>query len=116
MALTILIAALAVCGLFLIVWAMTDALFLRLPNDSCHIFFLCGDDAQVEQQLRSCLWFRKQRGLRGKMIFVDCGISAQAQITAQLMLKNDDTTHICAFQQINDYIRWEKETIGTGAD
>ena len=114
MALTILIAALAACGLFLIIWAIADALLLRLPTDSCHIFYLRGDETQVEQQIRTCLW--KRSNLRGKIIFVDCGISPEAQITAQMMLKEFDFIYICSPEQIWDYIRWEKETIGTGAD
>ena len=104
MALTILIAALAVCGVFLIAWAIADALLFRTPTDSCHIFYLRGDDAQVEQQVRSCLWMRNRCALHGRVLLVDCGISPEAQITAYLMLKDDDCVHICSIDQICDYI------------
>lgn len=116
MALTIVIAALAVCGVFFVAWALAEAWMLPMPCDACHIFFLHGDDAQVEQQLRSSLWLRQRRGLRGRILFVDCGISPEAQMTAQLFLRQDDTIHLCAYAQMTDYIRWENHSIGTGAD
>lgn len=116
MALTILIAALAVCGVFLIAWAVADALLFRAPADSCHIFYLRGEDAQVEQQVRSCLWLRRRCALRGSVVLVDCGISPEAQITAHLMLKDENCVHVCSFEQINDYIGLENKSIGTGAD
>lgn len=116
MALTILIAALAVCGVFLIAWSITEAYFSAVPNDSCHIFYLRGDSAAVEQQVRSCRWLCERRGMLGKVIFVDCGISPEAQITVQLMLKNDDTVILCAPSQIADYIGQENDNGGAGAD
>lgn len=116
MLLTVLIGALAVCGAFLIAWALIEALFMHTPKDSCHIFYLRGNDAQVEQQVRSCRWLRERRGLRGQLILVDCGISPEAQITVQLMLRNDDTIKLCTFAQLADFIRLENETIGAGTD
>ncbi|MBE6985530.1 MAG: hypothetical protein E7434_08010 [Ruminococcaceae bacterium] len=114
MALTILIAGLAVCGIFLVAWSLTEAFVIKIPLDSVHIFYLHGSDADVEQQMRSCLWMKNRHGLRGRLLFVDCGISPQAQITAQLMLKADDNIHICAKEQVAQYIKGECETLGAG--
>ncbi len=114
MLLTILIAALSVCGLFMVVWTILEALFMQIPKESYHVFCLHGSDAQVEQQVRSCRWLRERRGLRGRLILVDCGISPEAQITVQLMLRNDETIQLCTSSQLADYIRWENETIGAG--
>ena len=107
MAFTILISALAVCGIFLVAWSLTEAYVMKLPSDSVHIFYLHGTDAEVEQKLRACLWMRTRHGLRGKVIFVDGGMSPQAQITAQLMLADDEAIHICSDEQLLQYIREE---------
>ncbi len=107
MAFTILISALAVCGIFLIAWSVTEAYVMKLPNDSVHIFYLHGTDGEIEQKLRACLWMRTRHGLRGKVIFVDCGMSPQAQITAQLLLADEEAIHICSNEQLIDYIRGE---------
>jgi len=48
MALTILIAGLAVCGIFLVAWSLTEAFVIKIPLDSVHIFYLHGSDADVE--------------------------------------------------------------------
>ncbi len=116
MAITILIAALAVCGIFLVAWSITEAFLVCMPQTAVHVFYLSGSDAEVEQQIRSCLWMKQRHGLPGRMLFVDCGISPQAQITAQLLLKNEDTVQLCAPSQVAEYIRWENDTIGSGAD
>ncbi len=107
MAFTILIAALAVCGIFLVTWSVTEAFVMKLPSDSVHIFFLHGTDAEVEQKLRACLWMRNRHGLRGKILFVDKGLSPQAQITAQLMIDDDQSIKICSQEQLAEYIREE---------
>ncbi len=107
MAFTILIAALAVCGIFLVAWSLTEAFVMKLPSDSVHIFYLHGTDAEVEQKLRACLWMRTRHGLRGKILFVDKGLSPQAQITAQLMLGDDEAVRICSQEQLAEYIRKE---------
>jgi hypothetical protein len=105
MAITILISALAVCGIFLVAWALTEAYVMKLPPESVHIFYLRGSDAEIEQKLRACLWMRSRHGLRGKMIFVDCGLSVHSQITAQLML--DEGCILCSEEQLFEYIREE---------
>ena len=107
MAFTILIAALAACGIFLVAWSLTEAFVMKLPSDSVHVFYLHGSEIEVEQTMRACLWMRSRHGLRGKVFFVDSGISPQAQITAQLMLGNDESVKICSQEQLMQYIRKE---------
>ena len=116
MILTILVAALAACGGILLFRELAEAFFEPLPGDACHIFYLSGDDGLVEQQLRSCLRKQEQGKLPGRLIFVDCGLSAEAQITAQLMLQKRDCGVLCAPCQVTDYIEREKEIIGAGTD
>lgn len=116
MALTILIAGLAVCGVFLIAWCVIEALFCTFPKDSRHIFYLQGDSEQVEQEIRSALWVCEKRGMRGSLLFVDCGISVSAQETAQWILKDHTAAVLCAPSQLSDYLGWENGTGGAGTD
>ena len=113
MILTILVAGLAVFGGIFLLWTAADGLFAVLPKNSCHVFYLSGEDGQIEQQIRTCLRLQAHGKLRGRLIFADCGLSAEAQITAQLLLKNNRGV-LCAPSQIKDYIGWEKEIIGAG--
>ena len=116
MILTILVAGLAVFGGILLFWLTADALFNFVPGNACHIFYLSGEDGLIEQQLRTCLRMQERGKLRGRLIFVDCGLSPDAQMTVQLFLQGENRGVLCAPSQITDYLEWEKEVIGAGTD
>lgn len=114
MILTILVAGLAVFGGIFLLWTAGEAFFSAFPKKSCHVFYLSGEDGQIEQQLRTCLRLQEHGKLRGQLIFVDCGLSAEAQITAQLMLEKNNRGVLCSPSQMTDYIGRETEIIGAG--
>ena len=114
MILTILVAGLAVLGGILLFRAAAEALFETLPEKSFHIFYLQGEEGRVEQNIRSCLKMQERGKLPGKLIFVDDGLSPEAQITARIMLQDAQQSVLCAPSQIQDYIGREKEIIGAG--
>lgn len=114
-ALTILIAVLAGCGLLMILWAIAEALLTPIPRDSLHIVNLRGRTAEVQQRMRTCLWLR-ERGMRGRLLFVDRGMEPEAQIAAQMILHEHSDAALCHPAQICEYIETENEKLGTGAD
>lgn len=116
MLLTILVAALAACGIFLVAWAIFEALLTPLPEHTCHIVYLQGDAAAVEQHIRTCLWLRERRGMRGTFYFVDFGLCPEAQEAAQLLLKDEQAAVLCSGTQLLDYLERENREIGSGAD
>lgn len=115
MALTILIAVLAGCGLLMILWAIAEAFLMPIPRDCVHIISLCGRSAEVQQRIRSCLWLR-ERGMRGRLLFVDRGMEPEAQIAAQMILREHPDAAVCHPSQIPEYIETENEELGTGTD
>ena len=81
---TILIAALAACGVFLILWTIFEALLMPLPKDDTYLLvYLRGDAGRVEQHMRACDWLRERRGVRGRVLFVDDGLDAEARHAAE---------------------------------
>ena len=63
MALTILTAGLAACGLLLLLWSVAEAMLLPLPReDAVLVAPLQGGAAEVERQIRGCRWMREQSG------------------------------------------------------
>lgn len=117
MVLTLIICALAACGVLLIACSLADA--LRLPvarEDSFFVLRLEGEPARVQQSVRACLRLRERHGLGGTLIFVDGGLDAEGQMAAQLALKRQTGAYLCDQSQISELIRWEKETVGAGAD
>ncbi len=110
MVLTILVAGLAVCGVFLVLWALTEAVLRPLPQGICHVVPLSGDAASVEQTLRICL-----RTLRGRIVFVDMDLDAEAQMTAEHLLRNAPAACLCGQAQVSEFLRWEN-ALGARAD
>ena len=114
---TILIAALAACGVFLIIWTLLEAMLLPLPpKDTLLIVYLHGDAAQVQQTIRACRWLRECRGVQGELLLVDCGLPEEARKAAELMICGDDTVNLCEQAHLTDYLRLENTGIGTGTD
>lgn len=93
---TILIAALAACGVFLILWTVFEALLMPLPeDDTCLLVYLRGDSGQVEQHMRACDWLRERRGVRGRVLFVDDGLDAEARHIAERFVAQEPALHLC---------------------
>lgn len=117
MLLTVIIAAFAACGLLLVAWALFESFFLPLPESSAfHVYFLQGDTAQTEHMIRACLHLREHRGMSGRLIFADDGLTPEAQVAAELLLRRTPETVLCSKSQIIDYIRRENDGVGAGTD
>lgn len=116
MMLTVLIAVLAACGIFSILWLLTDALTVPLPEqDAYYIVRLRGDASTAAQTVRSCLRLQK-RGLRGRLIFVDCGLCAEGQTAVELLIRREAQAVLCAPSQVCEMIHWEYDEFGARAD
>ncbi len=112
---TILIAALAACGVFLICWSIFEALLMPLPEkDTFLLVYLRGDAAQVQQRIRACGWLRERRGVRGRVIFVDTGLSEEARCAALQLTQGDAAVLLCCAGE--EYGILEKWKRGTGTD
>lgn len=117
MALTMIIAALAGCGLLLIAWTIFEAMLFPMPGeDAVLILPLSGDAAAAQQQIRACRWLREHRGLRARVILVDRGLTPEAQNAVEQMIRGEQAEVLCAETQVMEYLGLEKEYIGTGTD
>lgn len=115
MALTVVIAALAACGVLLVLRTLLEALALPLPQkDVFHVVRL--DGANAEHRVRVCLWLRARGCMNGTLIFTDGGLDARAQIAVHTLLRKQTGAVLCAPSQVTDYLKWEKETLGARAD
>ena len=86
MALTILTAGLAACGLLLLLWSVAEAMLLPLPReDAVLVAPLQGGAAEVERQIRGCRWMREHRGLRAQIIWIDRGLTPEGEDQAAVM-------------------------------
>lgn len=117
MALTFAIAALAACGVLLVLRALLESLLLPLPQkDVFHVIRLSGNAARVEHLVKGCLRLRSCGKMSGAMLFVDGGLDAEAQLAVHMLLQKQEAVALCARSQLADYLKWENETVGAGAD
>lgn len=117
MVLSILIAAFAVCGVFLILWTILEAVIFPIPRkDTVLIVPVAGDASRTQQTIRGCLRLRNHRGVGERLIFVDQGLDQEAQIAAQMLLRREPYAVLCAASQVPEMIRWENEELGAGTD
>lgn len=117
MTLTFAVAALAACGVFLVLRAILESFLLPLPHEAVfHVVLLAGSVAQAEHRVKTCLWLRRSGEMSGTLLFVDGGLDADAQLAVHTLLRKERAAVLCAQSQLADYLKWEKETIGAGAD
>ena len=94
MALTILTAGLAACGLLLLLWSVAEAMLLPLPReDAVLVAPLQGGAAEVERQIRGCRWMREHRGL-----------TPEGQEAAARLLRDAAGEQLCAAGQAAEYL------------
>ena len=110
MILTLILLFLSLCAIGLVLWGICEGLLSWSPQCVYHIIPLEGNGPQVEQTLRSSL-----RSLKGRLYFVDCGLGAEGQMTAELLLRGRDSAILCSREQLPEYLRWENK-IGSGTD
>ncbi len=116
MILTILIAALAACGAFLILWAIFEAMLLPLPQEGVYcVVALKGDAAQVQRLLRAALWQRERRGFRGALVFLSDDLTPQQLCLAQNFLAYHGGARLCRAEELTQLVQGEKENSGTGS-
>ena len=117
MFLSFVLAILAAVGLLSIVRWLCQALAFSLEDhDICHVIRLQGEASQTEQAIKSGLRLRKEQTLKGKLVFVDEGLSPDAQNAAELLLRKQENAILCSKSQLCELLNWEKEDIGTGTD
>lgn len=105
MALTILTAGLAACGLLLLLWSVAEAMLLPLPReDAVLVAPLQGGAAEVERQIRGCRWMREHRGLRAQIIWIDRGLTPEGQEAAARLLRDAACEQLCAAGQAAEYL------------
>ena len=73
-----------------------------MPKSCVHIVPLRG--GRTGAVIRAALRRRASGDLRGRLIFVDCGLDAEAQIEAQLLLRQQSAV-LCAPEQLVPYLK-----------
>ena len=88
---------------------------MPLPEkDTYLLVYLRGDAAQAQQCIRACCWLRERRGVRGRVLFVDAGLTPEARQAAEQMIGADPSLALCGGGE--EYTILENWKRGAGTD
>lgn len=102
------VAALAATGIASMVWVLLcETIFYTAPNRQRQALVLLparGDGDGLEQQVRSLELLRRERGLIGPVLLVDCGLTEEGRRLCSLLERGDRRVILCQKDQITDFL------------
>ena len=83
-----LVAMLAAIGLASLMWMVVRALFF----------------AQPERQVHTLERMRREQGVLGMILLVDCGLTDEGQRVSRLLAREDRWVALCQMEEIGRYL------------
>lgn len=101
-----ILALLAAIGLMSLLWAAVRAALFRTPAQRGAAVLICarGDGEGVEQQVRALSHLRRERGMIGEILLVDCGLTEEGKKLCRLLSRSDRRVTLCHSSDIETYI------------
>ena len=63
-----------------------------------------GDGEQLEEQVRALQALRRERGLTGRALLVDCGLSEEGRKLAEALAREYRWVSVCARAEVGKYL------------
>ena len=98
-----LVALLASVGLASIMWTLVRAVLFAGPEVRRELAVLLpvqGDGGQLEEQVRALQALRRERGLAGRALLVDCGLSEEGRKLAEALAREYRWVSVCARDEV----------------
>ena len=101
-----IIALLAAIGLASVLWALVRAVLFQPLTRQNVAALICarGDGEDLEQQVRELSLLRRERGVVGEILLVDCGLSEEGRRVCRLIARGDRRITLCQSDEIEKYI------------
>ena len=102
-----LVALLASVGLASIMWTLVRAVLFAGPERRREIGLVLpaqGDGERLEEQLRFLDGLRRERGLSGRALLVDCGLTEEGRKLARLLSGRYRWVILCGRDEASDFL------------
>lgn len=110
MFLTFLLAMLSAFGFLCVLNLLYDAITFHLKQeDLFHVVRISGEEPEVEQTVRSCIRYQDSGRLRGRIVFVDEGLTPDAQTATELLLRGREDAVLCGESELSEILCWERD-------
>ena len=101
------VALLAAIGLASLVWTAVRAVLFAGPERRREIGLVLpaqGDGERLEEQLRVLESLRREQGLAGRALLVDCGLTQEGRRLAELLAGRYRWVVLCGREQVADFL------------
>ena len=100
----LLLAFFLVVLLVFILWALIGLIHMPVFSDNMVSFLFTSDDGEeLEGRVRSYGWLRDGKKNGGRLVVVDCGLTAAGLELAQRLQKDRPWLDYCPYQALPDY-------------
>jgi len=102
-----LVALLAAVGLASLMWAAVRTVLYAKPLKRHGVFALIpaqGNGESLEQQVRALEYLRREQGVFGRILLVDCGLTEEGVQLSRLLAKEDRWITLCGKDEISSYL------------
>ena len=102
-----LVALLAAVGLASIFWTAARAILFAGPERRREVAALLpaqGDGERLEEQLRVLQALRREQGLFGRTLLVDCGLSEEGRRLAEALARERRWVVLCGKDEVGSYL------------
>ena len=102
-----IVAMLAAIGLASIIWTVVRAALFAGPERRRTVTALLparGNGEGLEEQLRALQELRREGGAFGRILVVDCGLSAEGRRLAGLLVRDRRWASLCVREEIGQYL------------
>ena len=103
-----LVAALAAIGLASLMWSVVKAVLYSPRQErrqgAVALIPAQGDGERLEEQLRSLGALRREQGIFGPVLLVDCGLTEEGRKLCALLAKKDRFVSVCTREEVPGYL------------
>ena len=101
------VALLAAIGLASLVWTAVRAVLFAGPERRREIGLVLpaqGDGEHLAEQVRSLGALRREQGIFGPVLLVDCGLTEEGRKLCALLAKKDRFVSVCTREEVPGYL------------
>ena len=101
------IAALASVGLASLLWTAVRWALFAPPRESrwaAALVMAQGDGAPLEQQIRTLQRLRREQGVIGRILVIDCGLSREGRKLADILTRQNRWITVCSAEDVEHYL------------
>ena len=105
MLLDVILCAVIAMLVLVLVWCLIGRMLLPVRAGAQLVYFLNGEEAALERQVRAVNWMRSSGLFDGTLLLVTADADAAACVLAEALARRYDFVECCTYQDLKDGLR-----------